>query len=139
MNGLWQNFALTCGAIAGLVPALTLLMNRQLNKSNAEKTDADREDVLETARRKAQETALESAAAAYQNVERRCISCEKRLESMEAKLADRDKTISGLRETNSALLDAFTEVLPLLPGNSAETQAARAAIQKARRTRYSAT
>lgn len=139
MNGLWQNFLLTCGAIAGLVPALTVLMNRQLNRSNAGKTDAEREDFLAAAQRKAQETALESAQAAYAGVERRCISCEKRLEEMEAKLADRDKTISGLRETNSALLDAFAEVLPLLPGNSAETHAARTAIQKARRTRYGTT
>lgn len=55
-------------------------------------------------------------------VEKRCKRCENELHS-------RDTAID-------ALIDAVTELLPLVPAGATETEAARAAIRTARRSRH---
>ena len=88
MGSAWGPALLSSGVVGALIPLLVAWMNRRQTRALATKTDAERDDTLEKARETAQKTALDSAAAAYASVERRCKDCETQLEELEKKYAD---------------------------------------------------
>ena len=125
-----QTIVLLLGALSPFIAAaVTVFTNKRLNSANADKIGAEREDVLAEAQRKAQETALESASAAYRGVKEQCDECV-------ARLADMRRELNKERRSNDALLDAVIEIVPLLDASDERTRMLRAAVRTARHTRY---
>lgn len=125
----WGPALLSSGVVAAVIPLLIAIMNRRQTKAlalqaeaMAKKTDSDRESTLADAAGKWAQLLDRNRQEAFAEVEQRCQRCEDAL-------ADRDVAID-------ALIDAVTELIPLVPADAEETEAVRAAIRTARRSRH---
>ncbi len=120
---------LSSGVVAAVIPLLIAVMNRRQTKALAlqaealaEKTNADRESTFADAAGKWAQLLDKNRQEAFAEVERRCQRCE------DALVAERTAI--------DALIDAVSELIPLVPAGAAETEAVRAAIRTARRSRH---
>lgn len=125
----WGPAILSSGVVGAFIPLLMAALQRRQNRALADKTDAEREETLESARALAQKTALESAQAAYASVKKRCDDCLEELRSAE-------KRVEKLIRSHDAMLDVLVEIVPLLQADAEATRIVRAAIRAARQARY---
>lgn len=132
----WGPAILSSGVVGACIPLLMAALQRRQNKALADKTDAEREETLESARALAQKTALESANAAYTSVKKRCDDCIEELSRAELRVELAEQRVEKLIRSHDAMLDALVEIVPLLQADAEATRIVRAAIRTARQARY---
>ncbi|QFG09059.1 membrane protein [Mycobacterium phage ThulaThula] len=125
----WGPAILSSGIAGAVVSLIIAVMNRRHTKAlakqvenAAEREEVERDNLLAEATGKWSKLLNETRTEAYKEIDQRCRRCE-------AALARRDESIDRL-------IDAVTELIPLVPAGASETANVRAAIQAARRARY---
>ncbi|OBF14375.1 hypothetical protein A5720_28295 [Mycolicibacterium conceptionense] len=125
----WGPAILSAGVL-GVIPLIIAIMNRRHTKAMAtqlekagEKEEAERENLLADATAKWSTLLDQTRTEAYKEIDKRCRRCEN-------ELSKRDEMLDRV-------IDAITELIPLVPADAAETESARAAVRAARRARYS--
>lgn len=113
---------LSGGGFVFLAALVAPIVSKRLNKATDAATSA--------------KTLSETAVALTTEMKDRMVTAEKKCDKCIGELAKTNRRLDKAWESNDALIDAVTELLPLVPAGSEQTKAARAAIRAARRVRY---
>ncbi|AEL98193.1 hypothetical protein PBI_BIGNUZ_30 [Mycobacterium phage BigNuz] len=118
----WGPALLSSSVVAATIPIVIAFMNRRHTRALTEQVQADRDNKVAETAQKWIDVLDENRTEAYKLMEQRWRHCE----------AGRTQDQKSL----DRLIDAVTELIPLVPADAAETAAVRAAVRAARRARY---